>query len=332
MSSCDYYGIQFMQSRYLLMWESAMFDSIVEEVFCAGESISVNYEGFHPIARGREAVSRFFGDIKILAAENGSILRNDLPTSQYIRVCEENTVMASGEWITMSAVIEGPAYGNTEPPWPYSYQIGIYHNTFIKENGEWRLQNLDWRPLISVGEDWKMNPKTCVGLYYSNPEKWPKPFEKHSFDFEPPGLRDEANIQVRSMLFHFAHEFTYHGKSAVRDDIFQKDAQEGVLAMLPDERNGFNGTLLLTSPIVQISEDLEQASMFMNTGVISPNGDTVIHRKGRICTTLKRYNSRWKFDTFQWYCYASLEPWKLTGFYPELFSEFEGGGKWNYPG
>lgn len=322
MKSSDYYGIQFMQSRYLLMWENGMFDTILEEVFSSEEDISICYYGFQGKARGRKAVDDFFSRIKEKVIRNGSILRNDLPASQYIQVMEDK-MTAKASWITMSAEILGPAYGNEEPPYPYPYHIGIYQNIFVKEKEEWRLKHLDWKPLIDVGENWRMNPKTCVGLYYSNPEKWPGPFEKHSYVFEEPTSKDDANIQVRTRLFQFAHEFTYWGKRAVTEDMFLPEAAEQVCSILPETKSGFHGTMLLTSPIVSLSEDLEQAEMFMNTALILPDGDFVIHSKGRICTRLKRIRGKWKFETFQWYKYASLDPWKMTGFYPELFEQFQ---------
>lgn len=318
MSSRAYYGIQFIQSRYLLMWESGMFDTMVEETFSRSEDIAVNYQGFAHGASGRAEVRRFFEDVGELAQINGSIIRNDLPTSQYICV-DEDGCAATGKWITMSAVIEGPAYGNMEPPYPYPYYIGIFENRYIKENGEWRIKTLNWKPLLELG-DWTMNPKTCIGLYYSDPEKWPRPFEKHSFDFDEPTAVDNANIDVRTLCFRFAHEFAAKGKRAVNEEFFTEQGMADALAMLPEEKNGFYGALLLTSPIVRISETLDSAEIFLSTGVLTPNGDSVIHSKGRICAKATACSGNWKIAEWKWYSYASLEPWPVKAIHMEVFA------------
>lgn len=314
MNAMIYYSVQFAMSEYMLLWEKGSYREIVDRTFDTSEEISVSYCGYGA-ANGREEVYAFFENLEKDAVQNGSILRNDLPESQYISVSNDG-MLATGLWITMTGIIEGPAFGNAKPPYPYKYYIGKYENKFVPtSDGRWAIKSINWKPIIAVG-DWAMNPKTGIGLFYTQPEKWPTPMHRRPID-PVTDIITETKCEIRTEIMKFAHNFTKKGVAAITEKIFSEEAGRHAREMLDGTRKGFKGALMLTSPIISFDEGNNVARVFLNTLHIKPYGDRVTSNKGRISIVSEKVSDHWYFQAFDWQCYCTLNPWVVSEFWEE---------------
>lgn len=314
MNAMVYYSVQFAMSEYMLLWEKGLYREIVDRTFATSEEISVSYSGYG-LANGRKKTYDFFENLAEDVAKNGSILRNDLPESQYISVSDDGA-SAIGSWITMTGIIEGPTFGNAEPPYPYKYYIGKYENTFVPtSDGRWAIMSINWKPILAVG-DWTMDPKTGIGLFYTQPEKWPTPMNRRPIDLVT-DVVTETKCEIRTGIMKFAHDFTKKGVAAISKKMFSEEAGRHAREMLDGTQEGFKGALMLTSPIISLDDSNNRARVFLNTLYIKPYGDLVTSNKGRISITMKKSNDQWYFKTFDWQCYCTLNPWRVNEFWKE---------------
>ncbi len=314
MNAMIYYSVQFAMSEYMLLWEKGLYREITDRTFDVSEDISVSYCGYRA-ANGRKKVHDFFENLADDADQNGSILRNDLPESQYILASDDCT-FATGSWITMTGIIEGPAFGNVKPPYPYKYYIGKYENTFVPtSDGRWAIKSISWKPILAVG-DWTMNPKTGIGLFYTQPEKWPTPMHRRPID-PVVDIVTETKCEIRTEIMKFAHNFTKKGVAAITKKLFSEEAGRHAREMLDGTQNGFKGALMLTSPIISLDDGNDSARVFLNTLYIKPYGNRVTSNKGRISIMMEKANDQWYFKTFDWQCYCTLNPWVVNEFWKE---------------
>lgn len=314
MKASVYYSVQLAQSEYMLLWEKGMYTDIVARTFADLDDISVSYEGYGS-ACGKDEVIRFFEKLSADAAKNGSILRNDLPESQVIAE-SQNEKAAVGTWITMTGIIHGPAFGVPNPPYPYKYYIGKYENEYVPmKDGRWGIKSICWKPVLAVG-NWTMDPAKGIGLFYTQPEKWPAPFCRRAVEEETDALT-QTKVDIRLAVMTFAQQFFRDGVSAISTELFSAEAGRHAREMLDGTQEGFKGAPMLTSPIISVTEDLKEARIFLNTLYIKPYGTQVTSNKGRISARLIKGENGWRFETFDWQCYCTLVPWDVTGYWPE---------------
>lgn len=304
MKCSELFGVQFAQGQYVMHCESGQISSIVPKLFTEGEEISVDYEGLGE-ARGHSHVREFFNWYEELSKKNGGLLRVDMPHTQKITV-DADGCHATGEWETMTLRVMGAAFGNDRIQAPLDYAIGRYRNRFALEAGLWKIQSIHWAPVLEFGR-WMAKDATKI---YGRP--YPEPFDELSAVDD--ATASEAAVDacnIRNQALAFFHDFNHNGITAI-DHRFEAAAAAQARKMLvtPQMIEGYEGTVLATSPIISVEKD--RARLYLNIGRILPvSSNQIAHSRGRVCAELLRNGEQWRFSEFLWHRYATMEPWPV---------------------
>jgi len=73
------------------------------------------------------------------------------------------------------------------------------------------------------------------------------------------------------------------------------------------------GFILATSPVIRMEDDLSAAEAFFSVSLIQDSGAEIMTDiRGSIGMRLERGEEGWMIREFDWYPYASLDPWKIA--------------------
>ncbi len=312
MKASAYYGIQFAQSRYLLLWQCNRQKSIVEDVFDPSEEISVQYD---VLVSGRENVQRYFEIAERDQIANGGFIRNDAASSQFITILADGQE-AIGNWTTLTGIIEVPQYGNVSEAKTLRYCLGRFNNKFKLNEGIWRLATLHWEPIIEI-EGWKLAKDQSLEKYCQEPKNWLEiPSRLQPISDDGVSHKTAESLLIRNTVMSFCHHFNCFGISSINPEWFSKAAMQSVMEMLKPLSGCKSGIVLATSPIVTVEDNLSQARLFMSVTHLKRLDDSKIeHQRGSVSIELIKSESEpsWKIDKFDWYRYATLDPWTITG-------------------
>ena len=319
MKVSEYYGVQFAQGQYVMHCESGRYTAIPDKLFVseahpAGGRIGVSYEGLGA-AEGRENVKAFFERLAEMTEKNGGLLRVDLPHTQKVTVSEDG-LYAVGEWDTMTERLMGAAFGNDLKEAPLDYCIGHFENTYACEDGAWKFVSIKWTETQPFG-NWTAKDVTANGNNSAR-RPFPEPFgELGVIDDATASPETLMTINLRNQAVGIFQDYNKEGITAITEkhrDRFSEDALREALRMLQTRTPSgqFYGKAMVTSPIVQIEKEKNRAQLYLLVGLIKPVDDhRIAHSRGRINAELILEGENWKFISFAWNRYATMEPWEL---------------------
>lgn len=223
-------------------------------------------------------------------------------TTQYIEQgVDENH--AIGHWTTIFY-----DFDNTDVGSNIYLVIGIYENEFVLENHIWKLQKSNWKECYKCGP-WKVGEDNKLSSYLKAPEAWVP---------EIPELVSLENLEVSSRTMEIL---------ALRNDILGSFTSfnngrdlSWVDALCTEEVAGEARellskveTLLVTSPVLKMSDDLKKVEAFFSMNVLSKYGENqIVSTRGSLRLLLEKRKSGWKVYDLSWYDYISLEPWEIA--------------------
>ena len=297
----DLYGIQFAQSLYTLLWQCGRMDEIPDSVFSGAEEISVWYNAGE-VCTGQDEVRRFFREMKERTSDNGGFFRVDMPATQWIGISDDGQ-SAAGYWTTMTRQIDRSESGNQ-----YRVRIGLFSNTFRKEDGVWKFVSVRWEKLQDFAP-YDETPDMNLENYRKDPAGWLTDLpEVKPVSGEGEDDRTEEILVLRNKILSWFHAVNT-GKAA--SDVFPyrtEEVREDLQKTLRDVRY-----ILATSPVLEMDERLTEAECFFSVSFLTDTEeDEMTNVRGSIGMRLARTEQGWEIRRFSWYPYAALDSWKKS--------------------
>lgn len=210
--------------------------------------------------------------------------------SQYIEEgIDENH--AIGHWTTISYEYAGTEIGDD-----IYLVIGKYCNEFVVENHIWKLEKVNWEESYRCGP-WKVGEDNNFENYLKNPSGWA---------IEMPELVSLENMETSAKTMEILKL-----RNEIMGDIIYK------LDTLKDAK-----TLLVTSPVVKMSNSLDEAEVFISVNRIDECDESKVQStRGSIFLKLEvdekievdeAVDGKWSVKEQNWYNYATLEPWQIA--------------------
>lgn len=282
MKASVYYGVQFAQSRMLLASQAGA-RSELPRLLAPGADVSI--DGAAP-------------------AEGWA---THLPATQYIEPADEDgNVRAS--WTTLGAELTGD-----EATGGIRYVVGEYDNLFTRHDGVWKFTRLRWRPVART-TPWPQRPDAVLERHRADPSAWaqlpPAPGAVSDAGVSPHTL---VTLELRNTVMGICHRYNQSGVSALEDPRVRPAAARSAREMLAADGAG-RGFVLATSPVVGIAADALSARVFVSATFLAPRGaDRIEHRRGSLLVSFTRATASgpWIIAAWDWYRYATLQPWTL---------------------
>ena len=145
----DYIDIQMVQSRLLLYTDGLWHERIAGDLFAKGADTGIYMPDTGLAVEGFDEIEKYYDVLFVQTLKNGKTLGTNQGTAQYIEIAPSGKT-AVGRWYTYTVQIEGPAFGNIKPPYPYRLSVGKYENQFVKTDKGWRLKKLCWTPVLEL--------------------------------------------------------------------------------------------------------------------------------------------------------------------------------------
>lgn len=291
-----YYGVQFAQSLYLLLWQSGRIHEIPERVFSSEEQVSVCYEGMEKYT-GRKAISSFYRDMAEKTRQAGGFYRIDMPATQFIEMSEDGS-SAIGHWTTMTRVLHGvPSEGNLE------LCIGQFTNEYVQEDRIWRLKHVKWKQLWKAAA-WETTPDRHLEAYCKEPKSWLSEVpELTGVSMDGVTLKTMETLALRNEIYSWFYRFNVQRDLEWEENCLFTEDKKRVRNMLQDCHY-----VLATSPVIQLDEGLSCGEAFYSIAAIKGE-ETLTYIRGALYMQLKKEGNTWRIQYFGWYPYATLDPW-----------------------
>ena len=294
-----YYGVQFAQSLYLLLWQCGRIDEIADRVFAGGNEIEVSYLG--ETYRGQEAVRGFFGEMQERTRRLGGFYRMDMPAGQHIEEKEDGT--AAGYYITMSKALVPSPDGEL-----CCTGIGRFTNRYCEERGIWKLQSVRFE-LLEEFQPSAATPDRNLEQYKRSPGEYIKDIpELRPLSLE--GVTEETAeiLSLRNEIFSWFRRFNEGEETQSVFPCRNEAACGQIVKELQSCRY-----ILATSPVIRMNEDLSGAEAFYSASALEAHSaDALTDVRGSYFMRLTKKGGKWEIASFSWYPAASLEPWKLN--------------------
>ena len=298
MSGSLYYGVQFAQSLYNLLWECGRMEETPDRVFAARTDISSSYEGC--LCNGREDVRILYREYVHRLEENGGFCRVDLPASPYVEASTDGSEAVLHS-LTMTKQLERTGSGEQ-----IRTRIGRFTNSFVPEDGIWKLRDFRWEPLCEFEAD-SVTPDMNLEKYRKDPKAWIRELPS----LKP--LRDEGVTRKTAEILFLRNEIlSWFCRPAEQEQTADIScATDGVRSELEAFMQS-SPYILVTSPVLRMSEDLKMAEAFFSASAFGETtGNCMIDTRGSLDIHLVNDDDGWTVSRFGWYPYASLEPWTV---------------------
>lgn len=338
----DYIHIQRIQSCLTLYANSRMYDKILEDLFADNDDIAIDIQAGEGMKIcGRGAVENYFNELQKKVLANGNTLGTNQGTSQYIEI-HPGQETAFGRWYTYTVHIEGPAFGNRTPPYPYHMMTGIYENQFCRTSLGWRLQKITWRPLFDLGR-YECTPQEDGNLH-ADVKYWPRPYPCYN-DKTGPVISEEDQedllwcqnvMEIENLHGAFVHDWNRANFEKMEEKYFAEAGAElfvqGLGETLSGQENlkkyfehmagrartfdGSCGIQLATSRVIEVDPGQTKARAMwtsLSMEILSPLSDHRLKMSnitGRWYLDLVKENGRWKYEKYWWTAFCSMTPFK----------------------
>jgi hypothetical protein len=142
----DIEDIQRLQKSYGYYLQNWLYEEIID-LFCDGPDAELNIMA--GIFHGKESVRNYFSSLKTMG-ENPEFLHQSMQLSGIVDVKPDGET-AEGRWYALGAI--ALPMGNGVKPMALN---GIYTSIYIKENGKWKIKELNFHPIFmgSPEEGW----------------------------------------------------------------------------------------------------------------------------------------------------------------------------------
>ena len=297
--SCSaYYGVQFCQGLYTLLWECGRMEEIPELLFSGDENVSVSYDG-EERAEGQSGIRTFFRKMQERTKEQGGFWRADLPATQWIEGASAGGTV-TGHWITMTRRIDissGQSF--------FSQEIGCFTNEFSLEEGVWKLKSIRYERLQGFAQTGE-TPDRNLEEYRRSPGTWLTNLPYLSDLSEKEDEPDTAEtLALRNEILSW---FNRHSAGVRTDGLFpcsKEQLRKEVFKTIGNCRY-----ILATSPVIRMEENHLSAEAFFSISLFRDEQDAMTDIRGSIFMTLNKGDRGWEISSFSWYPYAALEPWQ----------------------
>ncbi len=293
-----YYGVQFAQSLYLLLWQSGRIEEIPKRVFSIKENVQVHYDGTET-CMGQKAVEGFFYKMTEKTRENEGFLRMDMPATQFIEMTEDGTT-AIGHWTTMTRILEGQIPGGD-----FDLIIGQFTNEFVLEDDIWKLKSVCWEEKDKVAS-WTATPDMNLESYQKEPRAWIDEIPAlTSLSMEGVTDRTIEIIKLRNEVHKWLYEFNCDQPLESGEICLPKEMDSRIWEMLENCMY-----ILATSPVISLNDEMTKAEGFWSVTLLKRNDlGKIVHIRGGMHLVLDREGAGWSLTNFTWNPYATLDAW-----------------------
>lgn len=282
-----FYGVQFAQSRMLLLSQSGRISEI-DGLLCPGAEVMPDRTG--PAGRWH----------------------NHLPATQYIHPDDGSGVIRAS-WTTIGAVVSAVETEDAAGQ-ALRYVVGTYDNLFALDEGVWKFRRLSWRPLLQT-TSWMLAPDAHLEQHLADPRAWVSvPPAMRAVSDDGASAQTLLTLELRNALMGFCHRVNERGLSVLMEAGISASASAAAQRMLASTANGAAGFILATSPVVSVRRDLLSADVFASVSVVAPrDSGRVEHQRGSVLVEYSRADEKspWLMEDLTWYRYATLEPWTV---------------------
>ena len=299
-----YYGVQFAQSVFLLLWENGEIDKIPDRVFASSEEVSVRWE-CEGEGTGQEGIRAFFSGMQEKTRKAGGFLRADLPATQFVEPAGDGNRAISRFTTMTKTIIEGGKTG---------WCIGCFDNEYVKEKCIWRIVHITWKKVIEF-EPVQETPDRNLAAYRENPEAWLNTIPKlYALPDRSACAYTERVLCLRNRLLGLFDR--YNREQFAGEGDFECGTGGGLYEELRTHMGEiFKSCLciLATSPVISIHEDKGTAEAFFSISLIKKKTDDfVTDIRGSLYIELKAEAIHYNIEEVRWYPYAELAPWKIV--------------------
>lgn len=297
---CDmYYGIQFAQSLYLMLWQDEKFEEITDRVFIHDDDIEVKYQGLGRV-KGTDNVREFFHKVAEKTRDRGNFWRMDMPATQFIEP-GKNEDTAIGHWTTVTRVRRTEVSEEK-----MDYVLGQFTNVFVRENGIWKIKSLSWKKLWKVAE-FPLMPDIHLENYQKTPEKWLEKLpELEALSDEGVSPKTREILQLRNEIYGCFYKYNCSKEIGWLENCGNGQAGRGLCDMLDNCRY-----ILATSPVIDMNDSMDFAKAFYSISLLKDKSDSYVDPvRGSIYLELKKEAGKWIPQELNWYPLATIDAWR----------------------
>jgi len=170
------------------------------------------------------------------------------------------------------------------------------------ENNIWQLKEVSWRPLYKCGP-FVTSEDQNFSAYRKQPETWLGELPSlYSLENMKVSEKTLEILNLRNDLLGLASRFNERGMTD------SPRIPERGKKMLKDVRS-----LLVTSPVIKMTDELDRASAFLSVTVLKQiDAGHIQNTRGSIALSLTKMKNGWEILDFEWFDYATLDPWPLS--------------------
>ena len=320
-TAADYVEIRRLQNYW-----SHSKRAIGMDAFADNDSIALHYPLFFSETKhGREEVSEALAYLDQLEKDNDYKFIDIPMTTAAVIEAGPDGQTAHGTWLVLSNSITGPAFGHPEFYCPNICRIGRMKQTYVRENGGWKIQSFDLEYFFAMPQNtFDREASRMTGIMKKDPaEKWQN----------PPPLSDatlahfEDVLEIEQLVTHWTYGIRYRSFARFYYDFYAREsdladpnfAPGGMMFGMTDsfyeEQPKFCGWHCGTTPIVEIDPSGETATAawldygFTSFGEKFGFDEMPLYANAgiaRYCFQCVKCNGKWKMYNFTWKPYYRI--------------------------